>query len=344
MVSAPPCSGAGGRPPATAPWTGRSLLKATRCQVSDVRRLEDASLSYSSLHGWEERGRLDDFLVADAALLADPGLRRLLVLHAAGRGRRGHRRRAGARPLRHGRAGRDRARGGRPLHLAGRRATAPSAATPWPPTATCTRRRCRSWARCPTMTTTRTGSRPGPGSVLRAAAAHRRVIPSPERSPVQRPVGSLPSSFQPFGRSRCGSPTCSTPSQPGRVTITPDAGVRELIAKLAEHNVGALIVSADGQSRRRHRQRARRRTPPPPRRHRRQQHRRRDHDRGRRDLRAQDTLRRPDEDHDRRRIRHVPVVKDGKLVGIICIGDVVKHQHDQLEFERDQLDTYVHQT
>ncbi|WP_425491452.1 inositol monophosphatase family protein [Nocardioides luti] len=43
-------------------WTGRSLLKATRCQVSDVRRLEDASFSYASLHGWDERGRLDDFL------------------------------------------------------------------------------------------------------------------------------------------------------------------------------------------------------------------------------------------------------------------------------------------
>ncbi|MGI8521835.1 MAG: inositol monophosphatase family protein [Nocardioides sp.] len=43
-------------------YTGRSLLKATRLQVSDVRRLEDASLSYSSLRGWEDRGRLDDFL------------------------------------------------------------------------------------------------------------------------------------------------------------------------------------------------------------------------------------------------------------------------------------------
>src|SRR3954465_7444284 len=43
-------------------WTGRSLLKATRCAVSDVRRLEDASLSYSSLHGWEERQRLEDVL------------------------------------------------------------------------------------------------------------------------------------------------------------------------------------------------------------------------------------------------------------------------------------------
>ncbi|TIC88814.1 histidinol-phosphatase [Nocardioides sp. GY 10113] len=43
-------------------WTGKSLMKATRCQVSDVRRLEDASLSYSSISGWEERGMADDFL------------------------------------------------------------------------------------------------------------------------------------------------------------------------------------------------------------------------------------------------------------------------------------------
>src|SRR6476646_9082828 len=40
-------------------WTGRSLLKATKCEVSDVRRLEDASLSYSNLSGWDERDRLD---------------------------------------------------------------------------------------------------------------------------------------------------------------------------------------------------------------------------------------------------------------------------------------------
>ncbi len=43
-------------------YTGRSLLKASPIQVSDVRRLDDASLSYSSLGGWDERGRLDDFL------------------------------------------------------------------------------------------------------------------------------------------------------------------------------------------------------------------------------------------------------------------------------------------
>jgi histidinol-phosphatase len=43
-------------------WTGRSLASATRLQVSEVGRLQDASLSYSSLSGWEEQGRLDRFL------------------------------------------------------------------------------------------------------------------------------------------------------------------------------------------------------------------------------------------------------------------------------------------
>lgn len=43
-------------------WTGRSLSSATRLRVSQVGRLQDASLSYSSLSGWEERGRLPHFL------------------------------------------------------------------------------------------------------------------------------------------------------------------------------------------------------------------------------------------------------------------------------------------
>ena len=34
----------------------------------------------------------------------------------------------------------------------------------------------------------------------------------------------------------------------GVVTIAPDATVRELVALLAQHNVGALIVSVDGSS------------------------------------------------------------------------------------------------
>jgi len=43
-------------------WTGTSLLRATAIQVSDVSRIEDASLSYASIGGWEDRDRLDDFL------------------------------------------------------------------------------------------------------------------------------------------------------------------------------------------------------------------------------------------------------------------------------------------
>lgn len=43
-------------------WTGRSLSKASRCQVSSVTDLSDASLSFSSLGGWEQQGRMDNFL------------------------------------------------------------------------------------------------------------------------------------------------------------------------------------------------------------------------------------------------------------------------------------------
>jgi histidinol-phosphatase len=43
-------------------WTGRSLTRATRMNVSSVADLSNASLSFSSLSGWEEQGRLDRFL------------------------------------------------------------------------------------------------------------------------------------------------------------------------------------------------------------------------------------------------------------------------------------------
>jgi CBS domain-containing protein len=128
------------------------------------------------------------------------------------------------------------------------------------------------------------------------------------------------------------------------VTVSPGATVRELIALLAEHNVGALVVSSDGTSV---------------------------------DgiVSERDVVRRlhsepevlsatvesimtgsvhtcaPDDSLDdmmsvmtERRIRHVPVCDDGQLVGIISIGDVVKHKIQALEFERDQLDSYVHQS
>lgn len=42
-----------------------------------------------------------------------------------------------------------------------------------------------------------------------------------------------------------------------------------------------------------------------------------------------------------RRIRHVPVVAEGRLAGIVSIGDVVKSRVDQLERDRKELLEYV---
>ncbi len=128
------------------------------------------------------------------------------------------------------------------------------------------------------------------------------------------------------------------------ITITPDATVRDLLALLAEHNIGAVVVSGDGNSV--------------------------DGIVSERDvvrkLNGNDDILdstidqlmtavvatcEPGQDVDElmvqmteRRIRHVPVVDDGDLVAVISIGDVVKSRINQLEFERDQLDSYVHQT
>ena len=42
-----------------------------------------------------------------------------------------------------------------------------------------------------------------------------------------------------------------------------------------------------------------------------------------------------------RRIRHVPVVEDGQLVGVISIGDVVKRRVEELETEKAQISDYI---
>jgi CBS domain-containing protein len=126
------------------------------------------------------------------------------------------------------------------------------------------------------------------------------------------------------------------------LTVKPHASVRELLAVLAEHNIGALVVSRDGASvdgivserdvvRRLH------------------------EDERVLDARVDSIMSSPVrtcEGHHtvnelmalmtERRFRHVPVVKDGALVGIVSIGDVVKSRISELEFERDQLDSYVH--
>ncbi|WP_211262494.1 CBS domain-containing protein [Nitriliruptor alkaliphilus] len=41
------------------------------------------------------------------------------------------------------------------------------------------------------------------------------------------------------------------------------------------------------------------------------------------------------------RFRHVPVIDDGRLVGIVSIGDVVKHRIDELATQAEQLTDYV---
>jgi len=43
----------------------------------------------------------------------------------------------------------------------------------------------------------------------------------------------------------------------------------------------------------------------------------------------------------KRRVRHVPVVEKQKLVGIVSIGDVVRHRLDELELETNVLRDYA---
>jgi|SRR6516165_2578894 CBS domain-containing protein len=43
----------------------------------------------------------------------------------------------------------------------------------------------------------------------------------------------------------------------------------------------------------------------------------------------------------KRRIRHIPVLRDGELVGIISIGDVVKARLDEMEYETSSLRNFI---
>jgi CBS domain-containing protein len=42
-----------------------------------------------------------------------------------------------------------------------------------------------------------------------------------------------------------------------------------------------------------------------------------------------------------RRVRHLPVMRNGKLVGVISIGDVVKHRLAEIESEAQRLREYI---
>jgi CBS domain-containing protein len=41
------------------------------------------------------------------------------------------------------------------------------------------------------------------------------------------------------------------------------------------------------------------------------------------------------------RFRHLPVVDEGRMIGIISIGDVVKHRLEELEHEAHMLQDYI---
>jgi IMP dehydrogenase len=42
------------------------------------------------------------------------------------------------------------------------------------------------------------------------------------------------------------------------------------------------------------------------------------------------------------RVRHLPVVNDGKILGIVSIGDVVKSIIDDQKFVIEELEGYIH--
>jgi CBS domain-containing protein len=125
------------------------------------------------------------------------------------------------------------------------------------------------------------------------------------------------------------------------VTVRPDASVRELLGVLAEHNIGALVVSVDGSGvdgivserdvvRHLHQDEALLDSPvsaimsPDV-----------------RTCKGHDTVDEVMALMTDLRVRHVPVLGDGGLEGIVSIGDVVKSRMSELTFERDQLDSYV---
>ena len=126
------------------------------------------------------------------------------------------------------------------------------------------------------------------------------------------------------------------------LTVTPETLVERLLAVLAEHRIGAVVVSRDGSSvdgivSERDIVRALA-------------------NRGAsiltepvtaiyttevRTIAPEASLEEVERLMTERRFRHVPVVVDGSLHGIVSIGDVVKNRIDELETERSTLADYI---
>ncbi len=124
-------------------------------------------------------------------------------------------------------------------------------------------------------------------------------------------------------------------------TVDPDASLQDVVERLMEHRCGSLVVCRDGEMvgiiTERDILRACART-----------------DAALADAPVSDHMTRevitgtPEDDVETimglmtdHRIRHLPVLQQGKLAGIISIGDVVKAQHDRLSVENHFLKRYI---
>jgi CBS domain-containing protein len=127
------------------------------------------------------------------------------------------------------------------------------------------------------------------------------------------------------------------------VTIKPDATVAELLAGLADHNIGAMVVTgSDGVKgivserdvvRQLHAHGASLLSQPIE-----------------KIMTSMVSTCSKDDTVDsltllmtENRVRHVPVLEDGTLIGIVSIGDVVKTRMQELESEHEQLQSYITQ-
>ena len=126
------------------------------------------------------------------------------------------------------------------------------------------------------------------------------------------------------------------------ITIRPDAPIRDAIALLTEHNIGALVVVAEGESK-----------PAGIISERDIIHRAASSERLFGELvetimtqelitgMPQDDLYSVAHTMTEKRFRHLPIVDEGKLVGIISIGDVMKAQRDAYRGEIDTRETQL---